>query len=1107
MNTRLLSLIFIFFGFYNSYGQELPTVLPPSPNAASLAQYADTPVSNYTGIPNISIPLFTAKSGKMQLPITLNYHASGVKVAQEASWVGLGWSLNAGGMITRQIRGEDDFLFLSTPLKYYNDDNSIDWDAPANWDHTTRNYFAYLSSILGQYSSGIDSQPDVFYYNFFGYSGKFMFKKGNPYEIVTIDQNNLNFSFDNAHKTWTIIDGNGWTYYLGANNGNWSAIEETKTMSRFDGASPSTADNGKINYIERNSGYGEFKQTAWYIYKAVNPEGDEIEFSYDDVAHQTIGQINYSQTDYDVADASNSPNITYSTLESKYTASQQNVDDVYLKRIDFDNGYIKFNTSDRIDMRRVVTNVQNPQKLSSIEVFDLGNNLIKKIELSHTYFEAPPHIQDKFENYRRLRLDAITESYLDANDVYVEANPYTFTYDTTGFLPKKTSFSVDHWGYFNDENNYSLAPYYYEGTYPDGTRYGARRDPDSRTVQRGVLKSIGYPTAGSVHFEYESNTYEAPVYRDIPVEAVDYLGAESVLNTNSFSISSLQRIKINAYVYNNDGNITSDILNDEITLTLKDVNENIKYSVAVNVEPDEVIDYGEDFSVNVEQVLAPGTYYLKAENHSGNDNLDIGIIAKHPVLESFDKVGSGLRIKSITNKDNINNNFLSKKQYRYSGGVLMTHPNYIFSEGSFGAGFTLQTDFGLPEGTTHPPTFRIPLFGSLHVRSSSSVVPLANSAQGSPIGYDKVTVKREDEDGNTLGGTHYEYRNTPNDGIFNTYFPGLLSRSAKDNGLLAREESFNESGDVLKIKTMDYEENLSERDAIKTLSTYRFSRQSVDNEDTRADAIFILEFQDIYSEWWHPTSTVETVYDTAGENPVTTTTTYEYGNASHKNITKTTTTNSKDEVIETINEYPSDYPSGTGMNDDLFETMVANNILNPVIKQQTKLGSSVLSTQVTSYKNWGDDLFLPDVIKTAKGTGSLEPRIIYHTYSEEGNPLEVSKADGTHIVYFWGYRKNSPIAKIEGVTFAQVASALEVSENSLKNWGESHLSSINNLRNTLPAARVTTYTYDPLIGVTSITDPRGQTINYEYDDFHRLKQVKDADGHVLSHNKYHYKGQ
>jgi hypothetical protein len=54
---------------------------------------------------------------------------------------------------------------------------------------------------------------------------------------------------------------------------------------------------------------------------------------------------------------------------------------------------------------------------------------------------------------------------------------------------------------------------------------------------------------------------------------------------------------------------------------------------------------------------------------------------------------------------------------------------------------------------------------------------------------------------------------------------------------------------------------------------------------------------------------------------------------------------------------------------------------------------------------------------------------------------------------------------------------------------------------------MTTYTYDPLVGVTSTTDPKGQTVYYEYDPFLRLMNVKDKDGNIIKHTDYHYHGQ
>jgi hypothetical protein len=67
----------------------------PAPNAGSLGKYADIPVSYFTGVPDISVPIYTVEEGPLKLPVSINYHASGIKVAETASWVGLGWSLNA----------------------------------------------------------------------------------------------------------------------------------------------------------------------------------------------------------------------------------------------------------------------------------------------------------------------------------------------------------------------------------------------------------------------------------------------------------------------------------------------------------------------------------------------------------------------------------------------------------------------------------------------------------------------------------------------------------------------------------------------------------------------------------------------------------------------------------------------------------------------------------------------------------------------------------------------------------------------------------------------------------------------------------------------------
>jgi YD repeat-containing protein len=196
------------------------------------------------------------------------------------------------------------------------------------------------------------------------------------------------------------------------------------------------------------------------------------------------------------------------------------------------------------------------------------------------------------------------------------------------------------------------------------------------------------------------------------------------------------------------------------------------------------------------------------------------------------------------------------------------------------------------------------------------------------------------------------------------------------------------------------------------------------------------------------------------------------------------------------------------------------------VLQTDLLKDGVLQSRLrTNFRSWHSNIVLPERVETSKGTNPLEERIGYHSYDDKGNPLQVSKKDGTQIVYIWGYNKTLPVAKIENVTYSQITSSVfgiqaasnqdndrttdtvatngvityQGQEGALRN-------ALKNLRNSLPTnALMTSFTYDPLIGTTSITDPRGRTIYYIYDSFNRLKYVKDHEGKVLSKTEYIYK--
>lgn len=85
-----------------------PTVTPKSPEASAFQKYVETEINEYTGNPAISIPLYTLSYKGIEVPLSLTYDGGGIQVSQEASWVGLGWSLNVGGCINYVCQGGND---------------------------------------------------------------------------------------------------------------------------------------------------------------------------------------------------------------------------------------------------------------------------------------------------------------------------------------------------------------------------------------------------------------------------------------------------------------------------------------------------------------------------------------------------------------------------------------------------------------------------------------------------------------------------------------------------------------------------------------------------------------------------------------------------------------------------------------------------------------------------------------------------------------------------------------------------------------------------------------------------------------------------------------
>lgn len=114
MNKQIkITLLCLILNIISAGSQNIPTIShdikPVSPTASQISRYDELPVSEYTGVPNISIPFYKIEVDEVKLPIDLTYHAGGIKVNQDASWVGLGWNLSLGSLI-QIINDEDDLI-------------------------------------------------------------------------------------------------------------------------------------------------------------------------------------------------------------------------------------------------------------------------------------------------------------------------------------------------------------------------------------------------------------------------------------------------------------------------------------------------------------------------------------------------------------------------------------------------------------------------------------------------------------------------------------------------------------------------------------------------------------------------------------------------------------------------------------------------------------------------------------------------------------------------------------------------------------------------------------------------------------------------------------
>ena len=364
----LVTLTLSMYGLGHTQGPALVNVTPPSPNVQAMQKYGDIPVSAYTGVPNISIPIYTAKFRDISIPISLSYHASGIKVAEEASQVGLGWVLNAGGQISRNIIGGDDFVGGN-----YFDASIMDIDAgqgPQNkvqrgcvlqmFNTTPVGNTTYSYDVTPYITDLKDFQPDQYYYNFPGHSGKFVMTR--TFQAILQKQEPIQITCQSpSGGSWEVKSEDGYIYDF--------ALQETYT----------------------NPGATSPHICAWYLTKITSPTGNNATFNYtaNPTVTQGLGTYSEIRDDYQFTTAPGLQGASAQPYQYGVTASP-----VYstqlLTSIDLPDSRVQFYYSgNRQDL-------SGDQKLDSVSVFVKNKSVIA----------AQP-----------LRTTALTYSYFNYSDV------------------------------------------------------------------------------------------------------------------------------------------------------------------------------------------------------------------------------------------------------------------------------------------------------------------------------------------------------------------------------------------------------------------------------------------------------------------------------------------------------------------------------------------------------------------------------------------------------------------------------------------------------------------------------------------------------------------
>ncbi|WP_166437113.1 DUF5977 domain-containing protein [Niastella caeni] len=902
-----------------------PTVIPPSPEAQAFAKYGEYPVDYSTGVPKIDLPIYEIKSGKLSLPISISYHASGIRVNDVASVVGLGWRLNAGGGLTRTVKGRPDENSEGILRHLHPTKTQIDNTTPSS---------IMFYDLLRSSRGAKDNESDNYFYSAGNnLSGQFVYDHLLNLTALSASDDEI-IRHDNPGNLppgyWYEVVGSDGTRY----------IFDRREATIFDAESyPST----------------------WWLSKIVSADGtDIITFEYEtSINYYNDKQISHSwQYDINSANGGSSGSMISASSSINYP--------VYLKKIKFKEGYISFDyAEDRLDVRDT--------RLAAISIYK-GTEVapLKKYQFVQSYFYSG-YANNKY-NYR-LKLDAL--NVYDANGVLSGYN--TFSYNEDKILPpyfggtdafQHPSYAVDFWGYYNGQlQNHHLIPYLRS---PD---IAANRTPNETFAKACILNKITYPTGGYTSFEYKSNVtgeqFGAP----------EISGGLRIYRIISKADDASTPV-IKRYEYTND-------------MLYIDMDAYGKYSYLQNitwVNTSNCISYMSNSTIYVSNPI------VSLQNHNGSPVL-------YQIVDEYtDGIAGSL-----------------KTTYTYEAQRDIVYP--VISE-------RYQNQHFLDR------SWRRGLLGGVfHYKLVNGKYELVKSTSNV---YDDYRAKR------IVTGTLVQEKNQ------------RPSTACGGDGyaLGAPMSSY-----------FYYFDDSIEVGAMKLVREYNVEK------------------------------------DKDG-NVIVTTKNFTYSSPDHGFPTDVYYNNSHGDERKTQMKYPHDF-AGIAV----YDAMIGKHIISPVIEQQKYKNNSFLESTKTNYNFWGTSLIEPQTVETKTFNNAGEIRLRFHSYDNEGNITSVSKENDVKIVYVWGYNNTYPVAEVTGASYNDVIGVLNQSILQNPSDDQALRTELNKIRVNFPIALVKTFTYKPLIGITSQTDAGNHTTYYEYDAFGRLVLVRDQDGNAIKKICYNYAGQ